>query len=185
MGDRDRQGPGAWPTRGSGRTCQPPGTSHPATASSDGAGCAGSTNLSARSWTWSNTGRRWTLPVPVDSARRSEVGRAGRPTGASGAPPPARPQQAAHLDVAPGQLLDRSASDEAHDTQRLAAGRTRPPRARRPHRACVSWVIRTVTIAGSAPCSRYRRLLAPLRSRHAETARGARSVGLVADYGLH
>ncbi len=118
-------------------------------------------------------------------SRRSEVGRAGRPTGASGAPPPARPQQAAHLDVTPGQLLDRSASDEAHDTQRLAAGRTRPPRARRPHRACVSWVIRTVTIAGSAPCSRYRRLLAPLRSRHAETARGARSVGLVADYGLH
>jgi len=37
-----------WPTQRSDWTCQPPGTSHPATGSSDGAGCAGSTKLSAQ-----------------------------------------------------------------------------------------------------------------------------------------
>jgi len=40
--------PPTWPTWRSDRTCQPPGTSHPATATSDGAGCAGSTKLSAQ-----------------------------------------------------------------------------------------------------------------------------------------
>ncbi len=54
----DRQALQAWTTaigkaadfatQPSDRTCQPPGTSHPAAATSDGAGCAGSTKLSAQ-----------------------------------------------------------------------------------------------------------------------------------------
>ncbi len=91
--------PPTWPTQPSDQTCQPAGTSRPATASSDGAGCAGSTTSSRRSLPSLQQQQMTMSDLPIEGPRPTPV----QPTTSSTQPASQKPTD---TGSAAGWILD-------------------------------------------------------------------------------